>query len=78
MNNEDTFSLLQIMQSMEIATGSNAHQYAMKANKHCIAQAERAAREITKEAKMRHRQVKLDLTETNKSTKDLLYSPGDR
>jgi len=54
MYNENIFSLLQIMQTMEIATGSNAHQYATRANKHCIAQAERAVREITKEAKMRH------------------------
>jgi len=35
----------------------------------------RAAREMTKEVRMRRRQAKLDLTGTNKPTENLLYSP---
>lgn len=46
--NEGTFSLLQIMQAMKIVAGWNAHQYATRADKRRIAQAERAARDDEK------------------------------
>jgi len=72
MYNEGTFPLLQIMQVMKIVAGPNV----TRANERRIAQAKRAVREMTKKMRIRRRQAKLDLTETNKSTEDLLYSPG--
>jgi len=59
-----TFLLLQIMQAMEIAVGSNAYQYVTRANERCIAQAKHIVRE-TKETRMRCRQAKLNSTGTN-------------
>jgi len=60
-----TFLLLQIMQAMEITAGLSAHQYATRANERRIAQVKRIVREMTKKARMRRRQAKLNLTGTN-------------
>jgi len=69
------FIIIQIVQAMKIAAEANAHQYAIRINEHRIAQVKFVAREMTKKARMRRKQAKFDLTETNKSTEDLLYSP---
>lgn len=74
--NERVSSLLQIMRAMEINVGQNAHQYVIEEDEHRVAKAERAAQNMTKEARLRHRLARAEISKANTSADDLLYGPG--
>lgn len=74
--NEGASSLLQIMQAMNIAAGPNAHQYATAEDSRRIMKAEVTVQHMTKEARLRRRQARLELIEAASSAEDLLYGPG--
>jgi len=74
--NEGALSLLQIMQAMDIAVGPNAHRYVAEEDSRRTMKAERTAQEMTKEARLRHRQARLQLLDSATSAEDLLYGPA--
>lgn len=67
---------MQIIQTINIAAGLNAHLYAFGENSRQIIKAERSIQNIMEEARLRHRQARLKLIEAIKSAENLLYSPG--
>jgi len=63
----------QFMQAMNITAGPNVHQYAFPEDSRRIIRAEHTAQDITKEARLRPRQIKLKLIEAVVSAEDSLY-----
>ncbi|GAB1869734.1 hypothetical protein CAJAP_10813 [Camponotus japonicus] len=61
------------MQAMNITAGPNVHQYAFPEDSRRIIRAEHTAQDITKEARLRPRQIKLKLIEAVVSAEDSLY-----
>ncbi|EZA50167.1 hypothetical protein X777_11230 [Ooceraea biroi] len=74
--NEGSKALLQIMQTMGISTGPNAHAFVADEDQEHIATAERRAQANTQEARKRRRQEKIDALEVASAAEGLLYGPG--
>lgn len=74
--NNGTTSLLQVMHTMGIAVGQNAHVYAASEDDRRIAQAELRAQETSKEGRLRRRQQNLEQLGIIDNPEDLYYAPG--
>lgn len=68
-------SLLQIMQIIEIAAEANAHRYVTIEDKHRIVKAMCTAQEVTKEVRLRRKQIKIHKLLASSSAEGLLYGP---
>lgn len=74
--NDGAQSLLKIMQTMQIETGVNAHQWASFEDDRRLSWAERATASSTKEARTRAKKIKKDIFEASTSAEGELYGPG--
>jgi len=76
MFNNGMSSLLQVMHTMGISVGRNAHVYAASEDDRRIALAETRAQESSKEARLRRRQQNLKDSGIIDDPNDLYYGPG--
>lgn len=74
--NDGTSSLLQIMKTMDVKCGSNAHRWAAAEDSRRLSVAERAAATATKESRILRKRARRDEMEVSTSQEGEFYGPG--
>jgi len=74
--NEGSITLLQMLQSMGVSSGPNAHQYVTIQDANCTELANCRAQQSTREERIRRRQQQTDILEATTSAEDTFYGPG--
>jgi len=74
--NEGSITLLQMLQSMGVSSGPNAHQYVTIQDANRTELANCRAQQSTREERIRRRQQQTDILEATTSAEDTFYGPG--